>query len=471
MKKLLYLNFPRLIVLFGIAAGVLLWFVWQELGRTPREIIDYTEKRLSGHNRIESAAKPMLDILRNWFHEPVIQPGSSLPFVVPEPPPIEYAYSRDKIFTTQDKNNRQIWKVGPTREIKHIAIASGLARQGDIVEIDAAEYRADVATWHQKELIIRGVGGRARIYADGLSAEGKAIWVIKSGKFTVENIEFVGARVADRNGAGIRFEGGGLRVVNCLFYGNENGILASPSEQAVLNIERSEFAYNGHGDGQSHHLYVDKIYRLEVTGSYFHHANTGHLLKSRARNSLVSYNRLTDELGGRASYELDFPNGGNVVILGNIIQQSRSTENSTLIRYGEEGYLHKKNVLYLISNTMVNDQPYGGAFLRTARGGQYVFSANNILVGEGAYHVEGSVETINDVRADWGIFVQPVRQNYALNREGARLKYVTLPLKMNNDGFDMALRKEYVHPRNIRDIVSPPVFPGALQGRWIEWDE
>ena len=50
---------------------------------------------------------------------------------------------------------------------------------------------------------------------------------------------------------------------------------------------------------------------LKVTGSYFHHAKSGHLLKSRAAKNLIFYNRLTDEIGGTASYELEFPNGGS----------------------------------------------------------------------------------------------------------------------------------------------------------------
>ncbi len=53
------------------------------------------------------------------------------------------------------------------------------------------------------------------LIADGKSAEGKAIWVIRNGDFHIENIEFRGARASDRNGAGIRFERGKLCLRNC----------------------------------------------------------------------------------------------------------------------------------------------------------------------------------------------------------------------------------------------------------------
>jgi hypothetical protein len=52
--------------------------------------------------------------------------------------------------------------------------------------------------------VIRGVGQRPVMLADGKSAEGKAIWVVRGGKIRIENIEFRGARVDSLNGAAIR---------------------------------------------------------------------------------------------------------------------------------------------------------------------------------------------------------------------------------------------------------------------------
>ncbi len=90
---------------------------------------------------------------------------------------------------------------------------------------------------------------------------------------------------------------GRLSIVDCGFFDNENGILAGGDAESTLEIQNSEFGNNGHGDGQSHNLYVGAIAMLKVTGSYFHHARVGHLLKSRAAQNLIYYNRLTDETG------------------------------------------------------------------------------------------------------------------------------------------------------------------------------
>src|SRR5690242_19890452 len=99
--------------------------------------------------------------------------------------------------------------VGPEAPIRTVAEAARIARDGDVVEIQSGEYRGDVAVWLQKRLTIRGVGPTPPVMrADGRSAEGKAIWVLRDGAFAIENIAFEGARVPDLNGAGIRFERG-----------------------------------------------------------------------------------------------------------------------------------------------------------------------------------------------------------------------------------------------------------------------
>ena len=81
----------------------------------------------------------------------------------------------------------------PGRELKRPSEAARVARDGDVVEIDAGVYAGDAAVWPQHRLTIRGVGGRAHLRANGAHAEGKAIWVIKGHDTTVERVEFSGA--------------------------------------------------------------------------------------------------------------------------------------------------------------------------------------------------------------------------------------------------------------------------------------
>ncbi len=111
-----------------------------------------------------------------------------------------------------EQGSRRVVHVGPGREFLLPSAAAKVARDGDIIEIDAGTYEKDATAWRQHNLTIRGIGG-------------KALWVIKGNTTTVENIEFSGARATHRNGAGIRHAGAGLLIRHCYFYDNENGIL------------------------------------------------------------------------------------------------------------------------------------------------------------------------------------------------------------------------------------------------------
>src|SRR5687768_11105564 len=175
-----------------------------------------------------------------------------------------------------------VLRVGPEHELKSPSAAANVARDGDTIEIEAGLYVADAAVWRDNDLIIRAVGGRAHLRADGAGAEGKAIWVVKGSNTTIEGIEFSGAKVRDRNGAGIRLEGAGLTVRDCYFHHNENGILTGNNRDSDIVVEHSEFAYNGAGDGRTHNLYIGAVRTFTLRYSYVHHAVVGHNVKSRA---------------------------------------------------------------------------------------------------------------------------------------------------------------------------------------------
>ena len=355
----------------------------------------------------------------------------------------------------------RLLKVGPSREIRSIQAAARAARAGDTIEIDAGEYRGDVAVWTVDDLTVRAVGGRARLIADGMSAEGKAIWVVRANRMLVENIDFTGARVPGRNGAGIRFERGRLRVHNCTFTDNENGILTGNDRRAELEVEASEFGHNGHGDGFSHNLYVGAIAWFSVRASYFHHARGGHLLKSRAAQSYVLHNRLTDESGGGASYELEFPSGGVAIVIGNILQQGPGTNNPVMVSFGAEGYDWPRNALYLVNNTLIDERPSDGVFLAVRAGSREVVAVNNLLVGISRIETAGAGEYRDNPNAVAEDFVGALDFDYRLRR-GTRLIASGLSAGFAED-VDLTMLHEYVHPRSSRALAPGGLLPGAVQ--------
>lgn len=351
-------------------------------------------------------------------------------------------------------------RIGPGREFATIAEAARHARDGDTIEIDGGEYVQDVASWPQSRIVIRGVNGTPRLVADGKSAEGKAIWVIKGTDVLVENVAFVGARVPSRNGAGIRHEGGRLTVRGCRFERNEIGLLTWNSPSAELDVESSAFRDNVVTQepldiDPGHQIYVGAIARFSLRASHVSHGANGHLVKSRARESHIFYNRLTDE-GGFASYELEFPSGGVAYVVGNLIEQGARTRNEAMISFGAEGYRWARNELYLAYNTLVDHYP-GGHFLRIRPGAQRALAVNNLLLGSGPFDVEGG----GNMRVTSAAFASPAAYDFRLLPGARPVGRARIPEPAN--GVALAPDREYTHPLATRTLTAPPSSPGALQ--------
>lgn len=355
-----------------------------------------------------------------------------------------------------------VMRVGPSRMIKSISQAAQLAQGGAVVEVDAGDYVGDVSVWTQDRLTLRAVGGRVRLLANGLSAEGKAIWVVRGGEIAIDGFDFIGTKVADRNGAGVRLEAGKLRVSNCTLIGNENGILTSNNAQVELDIVDSEFGHNGYGDGYSHNLYAGAIARLSVTGSYFHHANVGHLLKSRAAVSDIRYNRLVDGPGGRASYELEFANGGVAYVVGNVIEQGELTENPHLISYAAEGYRWPRNALYLVHNTLLDRKPAGGIFLSVRQGDMTLKAVNNLLAGPGTLEAAGTGDFRNNISVAWDVFDARAPEYYRLRPDAILAGKVVAA--GSADAVPLQPVSEYHAPVGTIALArGAPLKPGAMQ--------
>ena len=303
--------------------------------------------------------------------------------------------------------------VGPGQKYAKPSEAALSAKDGQTVNIEAGEYVGDVALWAKNNLIIRGVGGRPHINANGMNIAGKGTWLVTGNNTIVENIEFSGAKVGDRNGAGVRLEGKNLTLRNCYFHHNENGLLTGINEDSDIVIEHSEFGHNGSGDGQTHNIYVGRVRSLTVKFSHLHHAKVGHNLKSRALTNHILYNFIVDEMDGNASYEVNLPNGGRAYLIGNVIQQAPKTENDTIISYGEEGLKQGPHQFYFINNTVINDGPRSGKFIHLKQETELAKIANNIFAGPGKL-LDGPGESSNNLSIDKSIFVAPERFDYRL---------------------------------------------------------
>ena len=271
----------------------------------------------------------------------------------------------------------RVLEVGPSRTLTPPSQAAAAARDGHTVLIDAGEY-VDACRWTASDLLIRGVGGFAHV-RDKTTA-GKAIWVIQGNNTTVEWIEFSGATVPDKNGAGIRQEGADLTVRHCFFHDNEDGILAGDHAQSRILIEYCEFARNGYGDGYSHNMYINHVAEFTIRYSFVHEARVGHNIKSRALRSFILCNGITSGTG-TTSREIDLPNGGLAVVAGNVIVHGGASQNSNLLGYGMEGLSNPIRSLFVAHNTFVTARGAGSFVQLPSSGCDTLVAKNNIFAG------------------------------------------------------------------------------------------
>lgn len=313
--------------------------------------------------------------------------------------------------------------VGPGKTYATPCRAFAAAKAGDLVEITGGvTYSGDVCAIYPSNLTIRGVNGRPRIDAAGKNALGKGTWVIEGSNVTVQNVEMVGAKVPDQNGAALRLEGTNFTLRQAFLHDNENGILSNPNTNSSITIEYSEFGHNGYGTGYTHNLYIGNVASLTFRYNYSHDANGGHNLKSRARTNMIAYNRFSSlapgetgsTVAGKPSYEIDLPNAGSSYIIGNVIEQPATNSNPNMIAYGEEGATNPAQDLYVVNNTFLNDYTGGGTFVLMGSGvTRGALLQNNIFSGVGTVTNQSAAVQKTNYRATSVAFVD--RAHYDLH--------------------------------------------------------
>lgn len=249
-----------------------------------------------------------------------------------------------------------ILTVGKGQRYANPSQAAQVARTGDTVEIQPGLYRS-CAVWRADRLTIEGTG--PGVILANKTCLGQAIFVISGNDVTVRNITFRGARVADANGAGIRAAGTNLTIDNDRFIDNQEGILSGSNPASTILIRDSLFERNGACIKQcAHGVYVGHIALLKIEHSRFYETLIAHHIKSRAEKTVLIDNRIEDGPRGTASYEVDVPNGGTLIMIGNTLEKGPRNHNATAaIMIGEEGVTHPTPEILIKDNRFTNDGP------------------------------------------------------------------------------------------------------------------
>ena len=358
--------------------------------------------------------------------------------------------------------------VGPDGAPLSLQQALVAARDGDTIELLPGEYKGPHLLIENRRLTLRGVGKRPLIQGGGMAGNGHALWTVRGGDVTIENIEFRGARASDTDGAGVRQEGGRLRLIDCAFYDNEHGIVALNDPAAELEIQRSQFGLAPKVEGGLHHLLsIGRIGKLTVTGSRFQQGFEGHMIKSRARESLIAYNFIHDGLRGGASYEIDLPAGGLATVVGNVIGQGADSQNRVMVAYGSEGQAWDVNKLHLVHNTFINYKSSPAWFLRVWKdrlpADTEIVAINNLLVGPGVFWLgapgrfEGNRPATLGMLRDAETYAFELPPNSTWRKSGIDPRHVA--------GRNLAPQAEFDWPVGVRPLSPGRAswVPGAFQ--------
>lgn len=260
-------------------------------------------------------------------------------------------------------------EVGAGRAFALPSQAAAAARPGDRVLIAPGRYR-DCVVWRTPDLTIEAERGEVVIF--GPVCAGKALFVTAAARITIIGITFRGASAPPGNGAGIRAEGGDLAIRNSRFEHNQNGILTADAPAATLLIEGSTFIGNGAlepGQLCAHGIYANNLARVLIRSSRFEATRVCHHVKSRAQRTEIIDSTILDTPGEQASYLVDIPNGGDLLLRNSTLRKGPDTGNPiAAVVIGAEGVRHPTNSLRIENNRFENLMPRRTAFVRNLTG-------------------------------------------------------------------------------------------------------
>ncbi|MFN0172430.1 MAG: right-handed parallel beta-helix repeat-containing protein [Bryobacteraceae bacterium] len=358
--------------------------------------------------------------------------------------------------------NAAILQAGSGKAYNSPCSAIAAARSGDVIEVDSGgRWIDDFCTISTPDLTLRSVGaGRAKVSASGTLELGphQAIWAINAPGVTIEGFELYGARASKA----IRvLPGFGVVIRNSFLHDNDVGVEVADGTSAEVLIERSEFSSNGNT------IDIGHVARFTMRASYLHNGEGGALVLTRAAENYLLSNRITQEKGA-SPREIDVPGGGRTYLIGNLVQHGANSQDAVMVAYGRNGPQNPSNELYLVNNTLVNEQTEGSFVRLNSRVAPFAVIRNNIFCGNGTVDAAGA-SIANNFAGDPDF----------VDREGFdyRLRPTSPAINTGGDpgvgaGYPLTPVEQYLHPMGEEVRISNSVIDigayeyGGGTGKW-----
>ena len=271
------------------------------------------------------------------------------------------------------------FEVGPEKQYKTLNDGLDAAADGDRIVIDQGEH-FDCAIIKLNDIVIEGAGKDGSTILTDKACAGKALLITSGDNITIRNLTLTRARVPDKNGAGIRAEGKSLIVERVKFINNQNGILSGSRPDGTIIIRDSDFVRNGICDPScAHGVYIGNSKLLRIENSRFSDTRQGHHIKSRAARTEIIGCTIADGPNGTASYLIEIPNGGSVLIRDNTMEKGPKAENrSTAISIGAEGVTQATKEIMIVNNKFTNAGRYNTYFVTNLTATEAVLKGNKL---------------------------------------------------------------------------------------------
>ncbi|WP_143871030.1 hypothetical protein [Catenovulum sediminis] len=252
-----------------------------------------------------------------------------------------------------------------------------------------------------------------------------------------------------------------------------------PVENNHVFIVDSEFAFNGHNSGRSHNMYITNTNTFSIFNSYSHDADTGHLIKTIARENYIIGNKLEDGLTGTSSYHIDITGGGPTFIHGNVLVQTQNSPNYVMVAYAAESKEGSRNNpnkhLFMSHNTIVNYHDRG-KFLKiydNMNDFEEGYVANNLVYGLSEANfvtfsksaTSNLVSIQNNIITDGSDFESLENESYYLAKHS-----VAIDAAIDVEGFELSKFKHQLTEFNRSGPANIRLIDGKLDVGAFEYD-